>query len=148
MTKDYTKEELWRLYLKLPEELREALFSTEVSDDIDSICARHHTGQYVSQITKEVSNVLFGVTTPESFQKQLEDIGIEQSTAKDMAVEINRFVFYPVKSALEQLHNIDVTPKNKEDAEFTKEEIAAQEPIADKKTEEAKGLDTYREPVE
>ena len=41
MPKEYTREQLWKLYEKLPGELKEAIFSVGTADSIYDICERN-----------------------------------------------------------------------------------------------------------
>jgi hypothetical protein len=41
MPEEYTKEQLWKLYEKLLEELKEAIFSEETANSIWDICSRN-----------------------------------------------------------------------------------------------------------
>lgn len=142
MFKEYTKEELWKAYEKLPEELQEVVFSTETADDTYNICERNDI-KAVSVVAKYVGQVLLGVLAPDDFQKELENgLKLKKDSAKKLAQEINRFIFYPVKPALEQLYRMEINPP----AQPSK----ASPPPEEKPTmpTEPRGEDTYREPVE
>lgn len=143
MPKKYTSEQLWKLYENLPEELQEAIFSVETADNIWNICERNNV-EKISSIAKYVGNVLVGVLAPEDLQETLEEeLKIEKDVAKKVVQEINRFIFFPVRPALEQLYKVGVTLSEK----------APEKPIEQEKTEEEKpralpGKDTYRETIE
>jgi hypothetical protein len=89
-------------------------------------------------------SVLMGLLLPQEFSALLEkELKLSKKTAEEMAREINRLVFYPVRPALEQLHRMEievsakiVTPQ------------PAQEGEQPKKEEGPSGPDTYREPIE
>jgi len=139
MTKEYTKEQLWKLYEKLPDELKEAVFSGETADTIWDICDRNGVGE-VSEVAKYTGYVLTGVLSLEEFQTVLEkELKLEKDTAKKVAQEINRFIFYPVKPALEQLFKIEITSSAVPTEKSKPEEEKSPTPS---------GKDTYREPVE
>ncbi|MBI1971400.1 MAG: hypothetical protein HYS52_00935 [Candidatus Wildermuthbacteria bacterium] len=146
--KQYAPEELQKLYEKLPEELREAVFSQETADHIFNICDRNGV-EDVSKIAYYAGLVLMGILLPADFQKTLQkEIGLEEPTAKSIATEINRFVFYPVKPALEQLHRMEIEVAAKA---TTPEPSPAPEETPrprQEKPEERKGPDDYREPLE
>ena len=142
MPKQYTQEQFWELYEKLPQELKEALFAEETGNNIDEVCKKNGVEENLDQIIEYVGQVLVGVLPPEDFQKNLEEeLKFKKDVAKKVALEINRFIFYPVKPALEQLYKMEIAPseskKPAKEAE-TKEE----------KTKTPPGKDTYREPVE
>lgn len=163
MSKEYTKEQLWKLYEKLPEELREALFAEETVDDIWSTCERNGISEKVSEISKYVGDVLLGILPPDEFQKKLEEeIKLEKELAKKAAHEINRFVFYPVKASLEELYKKEVSPpirpettsppstsQIKKDVPETRPQVQSRiESQPEKKQTNIKEKDAYRELTE
>ncbi len=140
MPKKYTQEQFWKLYEKLPQELKDAVFAEETGNNISEICERNKAEENLGDIVDYVGQVLVGVLPPEEFQKVLEkEIGLGKETAKKIAQEINRFIFYPVKPSLEQLYKIEITSSEKP-TETTTESAPKPETPPDK--------DTYREPVE
>lgn len=140
MLKEYTKEEFWKLYEKLPQELKDAIFSGETADHISDICKRYNVNEKtIPEVAKQVGNVLLGILPLEEFQKALEEeLKIEKETAEKMTHEINRFIFYPVKPALEQFYKAGGIP--------TEEEIG--EPAAEKTERKPAKEDAYKEPIE
>ena len=102
----YTKEQYWKIYEKLPQELKEAVFSAEVAEHIATACERNNV-QEMSQVAAAVGDVLMGVTKPSDFQQVLQkEVGLKLSVAQAVAQELNRFVFYPVKAQLEEIHRV------------------------------------------
>ena len=62
MTEEFSREQLWKLYEKLPPELREAIFSEETANNIWDICIRNGIeDNRISEIAKYVGRVLLGV---------------------------------------------------------------------------------------
>lgn len=142
--KQFTKEELWKLYEKLPDELKEAVFSQETADHIFSVCERNQVDE-VSRVSYYVGLVLMGVLLPGDFQKTLEEeLKLKGAAAKGVATEINRFVFYPVKPALEQLHKMEIEVS----AKVVTPEPPVEPEVSGEAHDEDKGEDTYREPIE
>lgn len=114
MPKKYTSEKFWELYEKLPSELKDALFAEETGNSIYNICKRNEILEDLDQVVEYVGQVLVGVLPPEEFQETLEkEPKIEKDTAKRVAREINRFIFYPVKPLLEELYKIEIAPPAK-----------------------------------
>ncbi|MDO8474115.1 MAG: hypothetical protein Q7S62_00980 [bacterium] len=145
MPRQYTQEQLDKIYEKLPEELQEAIFSMETAEEIRNTCESYGINDNrVGEVADRVGYVLMGLLLPQEFSGVLEaEVKLPKTLADAISRDINRLVFYPVKPALEQLHRMEievtakiVTPKP-EEAETTKE-----------KPEEPKGDDTYREPLE
>ena len=140
MPKKYTQEQFWELYEKLPQELKDALFAEETGNNIYDICKKNGAEKNLEAIVDSVGQVLVGVLAPEDFQENLEkEMGFKKETAKKIAQEINRFIFYPVKPALEQLFKIEITSSSVPTEKFKPKEEKPPTPS---------GKDTYREPVE
>ena len=142
---NYTKEQFWKLYEKLPEELKDAIFSEETADNIYEICNRNEIeDEKISKIAKYTGRVLLGVLLPNEFQETLEKkVGLTKNKASKISQEINRFVFYPVKESLASIHKIEdfgsakpLTPKQSEI------------PPSEEKKQESQKSDIYREPIE
>jgi len=140
MPKKYTSEQFWKLYEKLPQELKDALFAEETGNNIYDICKRNEIEENLEQIVDYVGQVLVGVLPPEDFQETLEkELNLDKEVAKKVSQEINRFIFYPVKSSLEELYKIEITPAAKP---------TGITPPAEKKPSAPSGKDVYREPIE
>jgi len=150
MAKEYTKEQFWKLYEKLPQELRDALFAEETGDNIHNICQRNKIEKHLGEIVDYVGQVLLGVLTPEDFQKTLEEeLLIEEDVAKKVSQEINRFILYPVKGDLASLYEVEFIPGGR----IMKPKIGEKRAIIEEKRTEEKikrkaEKDIYREPIE
>ena len=146
---EYTREQLWGLYEKLPPELKEAVFSAENADHIFDICERNEVGDKVSEIAARAGRVLLGVLPPEDFQKALEkEVGLKKDAASAITREINRFVFWPVKSNITQLHEVTAGVREKPSTPGIEIAESARRPTETKEKPQRKTEDTYREPVE
>ena len=104
----YTPEQLEQIYQKIPDELQEAIFSVETADAVYNACLTQNiTDERGNKVAELVGQVLMGLLLPEEFQKSLEkDGGIKKDAAMNIARDITRFVFFPVKESIRQLHNI------------------------------------------
>lgn len=146
MAQKYSRDQLRQLYIKLPQEIKDVVSDDEAAKEIEEICGRNGIDdERVGKISDLIRDVLFGLQLPEEFQKELEkEAGLNEETAKKISREINRFVFYPVKPALEQLQKIEVVSQKPN-------ENAKSETIL-KPAEEYQAItkkdDTYREPIE
>ena len=156
MPKEYTKEEIQKLYEKLPEELKRAFVGIDSADHIWDICMRYEVYE-VSKVAKPVGYVLLGVLPSEDFQGELEKVlDVDQETIRKVTQEINRFIFYPVRPLLEQLHEIKVTPEQKpkakpviaEETEEIQEKVETEKSIEPEKPSIPSSQDTYRESIE
>jgi len=140
MPKEYTREQLWKLYQKLPGELKEAIFSVETADSIYDICERNEVEE-ISEVAKYAGWVLLGVLPPDEFEETIKkEMKIKEDKVKKVAQEINRFVFYPVKTSLEEIYKAPIIPPP-----------AGPPKVAPPPEEKPKALpreDVYREPIE
>jgi len=142
MPREYTPEQTWKLFEKLPEDLQEAVFSKETADSIWDICEKNEINE-VPKVAKIVGNVLIGLLPidglPEALEKELR---LKPAVAKKISQEIHRFVFHPVRKSLYDLHG----------AEEPKTPSVKQESLSlEKKTtppKESKKEDLYREEIE
>lgn len=138
MVKEYTKKQLWELYNKLPPILKEVVFSEKSAESIYSVCEKNDINE-VSSLTRYVQDVLLGILRPDEFQTTIEsELKLEKDAAKKVAQEINRFIFYPVKSSLEELYSMEIT---------TPAQMKIPGPV-EEKPKPSKRKDTYREVVE
>ena len=142
MAKDYTQEEIDKILQNLPEELKEAVFSMETADAIWNACIKQKIiDERMAKIAEYTGYVLMGLLSPQEFQEALEkELKIETATTKKVVQEINRFIFYPVKPALEQLFKIEITPPSSLPTEKSKP--------GEEKPPTPSEKDTYREPIE
>ena len=143
MSKEYTREQLRQLYIKLPAEIKEMVSADETTENIENICQRNGiTDERVGDISDLIRNVLFGVLPPDDFLKTLErEVNLKEEVAGKIAHEIHRFVFYPVKPALEELYKMEIAPSEKP---TEKPGVETEQ----KKPEALPTKDTYREPIE
>ena len=146
MIKEYTKEQIWKLYEGLPNELKEVIFSGDTADNIWSVCERNEVNE-VSKVAKYAGYVLMGVLPPDEFQKTLEEeVGLEAQTAKKTTQELNRFIFFPVKNSLEEIYKTEIA----QPAEMVKlvRPAETETTLPKREPKETPGEDTYRETVE
>lgn len=144
MLKKYTSEQFWKLYENLPQELKDALWAEETSSNIEDVCQRNEIEENLEDVVDLVGQVLVGVLPPEDFQATLEkDLKMKKEIAKKVSQEINRFIFYPVRTDLEKLYQAKIAPAGEVvwSEEKPKEE-RPKEPTGPKKD------DSYRESVE
>ena len=139
----YNSEKLWKLYEKLPQELQGAIFSVDTANNIWDVCKRNGV-QEISSVAGYTGQVLLGVLPPDEFKETLEkELELKKDVAKKVSQEINRFIFYPVKPALEQLYRIEISPGEKPKE---KEESSGKE--KEEKPKARPGKDSYREDIE
>lgn len=144
MVEKYTKEQFWKLYEKLPQELKDIIFAEETGDNIYDICKRNEVLENIGQIVEYVGQVLVGILPPADLQGFLErELKLNQEMSKKVTQEINRFIFYPVKTSLEELYKIEIIPPAGVVPSIIKTALSEEE-----RPEEPKKDDVYREPIE
>ena len=152
MPEEYTKEEKRKLLEKLPEELKEALFSEKTTEAIFNVCDRNEIEEEkIPQISEYVGRVLLGILPLDDFQKTLEEkLGLNSEKAKKVSSEMFHFVFYPVKEALAVLYTTEIRSPEKPVVEMPAETKPPVRPPPREKIREEKPKreDVYREPIE
>lgn len=159
----YPPEQMQKLYEKLPLDLQTALFSEETAEVISNACTQYGIeDERISQVAKYVGNVLSGFILPSEFEDTIrKNVDLPEVLVKAIASEISRFIFYPHKAALEQLHarvgeqkgEVAIpTPRHSDRSEYTVEEEQSEKRQEPKEvfTEEQRQSrkDTYREEIE
>lgn len=152
MEQSNPKDFFWQNYEKLPESLKEALFSEENFNVVSDICEKNGITdeETKSQITKYVGRVLMGLMPIKDFPIMLElDLNLDTERARNITAEIDSNVFSHLRIDLNKLYadgiadNADLGDNTKKEAE-TKPAIKKEEikpiPKVDNK-------DTYREPI-
>ncbi len=150
---DYTPEQLKTLYDKLPNELKEAVFSKEIAQDLYDICMKYglFEQEKISALSKHVGYVFLGILPPQEIAKTLvKELGLKNDLAKMVNLEIHELVLYPLKSNLEALYGPFKAPEEKaENKEAENEETPMpEEEITVKKTKGKSRKDLYREIIE
>ena len=123
---DYPKDQLWELYENLPKELQEAIWAEKNADFISDICSRNgiNEDKVISEIAKNITYILLGLLPPNELAQVLEkEIKIEKKQAKQIALEVNRFILLPVKDSLEALYKIEIKPQLEPDSTPIESEI-------------------------
>ena len=146
MPRQYTQEQLDKIYEKLPEELREAIFSVETAENIGDIGDQYGVvDERLNKISEYVGYVLMGLVLPQEFLGILEkEVKLPKVLAEAITKDLNRLVFYPVRPALEQLHRMEIEVS----AKIVTPQPSGEEGEQPRKEERPSGPDTYREPLE
>lgn len=146
---EYTREQFWQLYKKLPEDLKETIFSEETAKDIEDICKRNGiSSENLSKIVDLVGKVLLGILSLGELQRNLEkELKLGFTATKKIAQEINRFIFLPVRKSLFSLYEVEIAPGGRLMKPTPGKEVA---PKGEKRVKKEKKPETdiYREPVE
>ena len=126
-----TREEFWKLYKVLPEDLKEALFSVDTQDAIVNICKLCDI-EDETKVAEIVGDVLIGLLPPEEFKEEAKKkLNLDENKAKKLDMYIQHYIFNPVADDLRELYH----PEEKE----IKEKEVVEKP---------KVRDIYRESIE
>ncbi len=169
---DFPKEKLQEIYEILPEDLKEAIFSEEISATINDIGVENSLNEKQnSKLIEYVGYVFLGLLSPNDFEKNIkEKLFLTEALAHRIYQQIVRTVFIPLKTSLELIHktqiNMPSAVKEKEEKEQKKvaektetiknrfpvqeEEMPVQEkpPIKEESPAEEFKKDVYREPIQ
>ena len=144
MLKKLSREQYWQLFQKLPDELKEAVLSEETAKAIYDICDRNEIVDIVSEIASITGQVLLGVLSPDEFEETIKkELKLKKEVAKKVSQEINRFIFYPVKTSLEEIYKAPITPPP-----ASPKITPPPEEKPEERPEVSAEKDVYREPIE
>ncbi|MBU3925591.1 hypothetical protein KJ763_00265 [Patescibacteria group bacterium] len=104
--KEYTQTQIIEMYEKLPEDLKEAIFSVESANVITVIGKKY--GLNVEQIGKlgnETGLVMLGITSSRNYIDNLSKrLGISPESALKVANEVSSTIFSNVRESLKKIH--------------------------------------------
>lgn len=106
MEQEYDKEFFWKTYEKLPEDLKEAVFSEKNNQTLEKICAEMGLDEEkTSLVAKYTGRVLMGLLPLKEFPITLElELNVDEQTANKLAREINLAIFKDARVSLDKLH--------------------------------------------
>lgn len=129
MTNEISKEEFTKLYRTLPPKIKDVLFDEEVGLTLIKICKRHNIEHIYDDMMDLTTKTLIGLLPPEEIEKVLiRDLDISMVSAKEIAIEVNRFIFFPIKEEISDLYG-----------------IKSKEVFKDEESSSSELRDTYRE---
>src|SRR3989338_3925454 len=105
---NYNTQQIRGIYSKLLNDIKEAIFSVDVSDKIIDIGKKHKLAvDKIGIIGNETSRVMLGVTHPNEFISNLtERLEVDKEKARAIAQEINEQIFKKVRDSLRKIHNM------------------------------------------
>lgn len=103
----FTKEQLKNYYIKLPQDLKDVLFSEEAADIIGKLRIKYNLKEKGTILADETGLVMLGILHPRDFIPDLsEKLGVDRETAKKIAEDINQQIFQKVRISLRKIHGI------------------------------------------
>ncbi|MFA4890158.1 MAG: hypothetical protein WC587_00775 [Candidatus Paceibacterota bacterium] len=110
-----TDEQILEKYEQLPHDLKEAIFSVEMTETIKSIGDKYKLAiDKIGALANESGMVMFGATRPKDFVPNIMSrLGVDKDTANKIASDVNFQVFLKVRESLKKLHGgEEITPPN------------------------------------
>ena len=109
MPKPYSPDKFWEYYETVPPELQEALFSSEVAEKIKRIGKIYDLkSETVGKISGLLAEVFLGLLSPDEFEEELKkEIPEEKEYIKEIAHDIWRLIFFPLKDVLAQVYKLE-----------------------------------------
>lgn len=141
MPKELTDEQIIKILEKLPEDLKDALFSIDTAERIADVCEKFEVpGKKVPLVAGAVGDILLRTELPEGLSKTLEkEVGLKREQAESIAKEIDFRIFSQVRASLSEPLGV---PQIKTAAE-TISKPGSEKPT----TAVPPKSDTYREPT-
>ena len=103
------KEQVLRKMEKMPQDLREAIFSVDSENVIEAIAKKY--GLQIDQageLADEIGLLMLGVTHPRDFVAKLaKRLGTDSETTRKITEEINSQIFSKVKESLKKIHSVE-----------------------------------------
>lgn len=111
-------------YSKLPPKLKSLMFSPETAQEIEAIAQNNNLNQKQSWwMSYVIGMILLGETHIVDFLKTLQaKCELEKEKARELAKDINREIFLPVKNDLKEIHQVNRWPREEEAQEGQKVE--------------------------
>ncbi|MFA5228332.1 MAG: hypothetical protein WC446_01050 [Candidatus Paceibacterota bacterium] len=138
-----SKENFWKEYEKLPDAIKEALFSEDNFKVVSDICETNGISdeEMKSQLMKYIGKTLMGKLPIKDFFVTLElEMDMETNKAKTISREIDRKIFSGLRIALNKIYSSNVA-ENKIVSDNKKDKDGVEIPVP--KKEEYK--DPYKE---
>ena len=106
----YTKQQLEAQYEKLPDTLKDAIFSVEIAEHMFELGKKHGlTMEKTGFAAEETGFVILGFLPPREFAASLASrLDINKEKAMALASDINHQIFFPLREALKDAHHIEV----------------------------------------
>jgi len=100
-------ETLEEKYQNIPNDVREAISSTEVSEKLKSIVDKYKLQfDEGEELTKEIGYVMLGLKSPDYFVRNIQKAtNLNQEQAKEIVKDVNEMIFKDIKESLRGIHD-------------------------------------------
>lgn len=106
-----TQQEIAERYQKLPEALKDAIFSADIAAKMFEVGKKFGlTIEKTGLMAEETGYVILGLTRPNEFVQSLSGVlETEEDKTRAIANEINRQIFFPLREALKAAHQMEIS---------------------------------------
>jgi len=146
------KDQFWKTYEKLPDNIKEALFAEENFNIVSEICEANGLSEEEtkSQLMKYVGKTLMGQLPIKEFPILLElELDLDTETARNISSDIDRRIFSHLRISLNKLYDSSIA-ENKEVSDNTNKEGSENKQEVKQETkikEPVNSKDPYKEPL-
>ena len=112
-------------YFQLPQSLRQIMFSAETADKIKKISEKNNLNDAQTwSISYITGMIILGETNIIDFLQSIKkDCDLEEDSARELARDINKVIFLPVKDNLKVIHRVSEWPRENENKTSTMPQI-------------------------
>ncbi|MFA6376332.1 MAG: hypothetical protein WCX69_02920 [Candidatus Paceibacterota bacterium] len=111
MIEKLSEDQFRELYMKLPDDLKDAVFAPETGENIEAICERNRIPQTMDFLIKGIGDVYLGLLPPADFFAALEKQLEGENGIKQIILEINNFLLYRYRNSLENIYKLESAPQ-------------------------------------
>jgi hypothetical protein len=103
----YSKEQIQARYRSLPEDLRQAIFDTEISETLQKIGKENSLNiEQTGILADEAGLLMMGLIAPKDFIPNLtKRMGINKEKARKITQEVNDRIFSKIRESLKKIHS-------------------------------------------
>lgn len=107
----FPKQKIDEQYRKLPEELKDAIFSSSVAEKVIDIGRRFTLSiEETGILGEETGYIMLGLVRPEDFQNSLKDrLDLDEEDAEKLAHTVNSEIFFPIRELFRKAHRTEIT---------------------------------------
>ena len=107
IAQQYTQDQFWKVFDKLPEKIQDALLSSQTFDTVNAIAKSNGVPNRATRIIYYVDLILMGIVPITLLRETIqEESGIREELARKIATEIRDKIFMPVAEELRQIHGL------------------------------------------
>jgi len=129
-----TKKIIQEQFRKLPKNLQDAILAADLPEKFRTVMTKHALRlDQAADVENETMLVMLGLEHPDEYTENIvREAELPEAKAKEIADDINRMIFLPIRASLRGLHESEAAGETEEEApkEMTREERAVVTPPA------------------